>query len=171
MLNFEVVHDKKHTPTPLYYRGWGDVPSLAALRMPTPSDQEVSQAEKAFDQANSLYEQRKFGEALVQYKKALTILPDNPSILFNTGTTAYLIKDYAYAAELWKKLKTLEPMDWHNRAKLIQVYQALGKLPERDAERTELFDLWKKGTVPELKNQDRYCREQFEVKGVEVMAY
>ena len=146
--------------------------ALAAnAQAPSPSDKELAEAEKAFDQANSLYEEGKIAEALVQYKKALAILPDNPSVLFNTGTAAYLTKDYAYAAELWKKLKTLEPLDWHNRAKLIQVYQALGKLPERDAERAELFDLWKKGTAPELKQQDRYCREQLEIKGLKVMVF
>lgn len=144
---------------------------VGRAQTPSPSDEKLSQAQKAFDEANTLYEQRKTAEALVQYKKALAILPDNPAVLFNTGIAAYLTKDYAYAAELWKKLKALEPMDWHNRAKLVQVYQALGKLPERDAERTELFEMWKKANPPELKKEDRYCREQFEVKGLKVMVY
>ena len=149
----------------------GVIAFASNAQAPSPSDKEIAEAEKAFDQANALYEQNKLAEALVQYKKALAILPDNPSLLFNTGTAAYLTKDYASAAELWKKLKTVEPLDWHNRAKLVQVYQALGKLPERDAERAELFDLWKKGTPPELKQQVYYCREQFEVKGLSVMVY
>lgn len=149
----------------------GAITCTGHAQAPAPSDKELAEAEKAFDQANTLYEQNKVAEALVQYKKALLILPDNPSLLFNTGTAAYLTKDYSYAAELWTKLKTLEPLDWHNRAKLVQVYQALGKLPERDAERAELFALWKKGTPPELKEQVHYCREQFEVKGLKVMAF
>ena len=149
----------------------GAIAFTGNAQAPSPSDKEIAEAEKAFDQANALYEQNKIAEALVHYKKALLILPDNASLLFNTGTAAYLTKDYTYAAELWKKLKTLEPLDWHGRAKLVQVYQALGKLPERDAERAELFALWKKGTPPELKEQVYYCREQFEVKGLQVMVY
>jgi len=35
-------------------------------------------------------------------------------------------------------LKELEPLDWRTRSKLVQTYQALNKLPERDKERAEL---------------------------------
>ena len=138
---------------------------------PAPSSQQQAQAEKAFAMGNTLMEQRKPGEALVHYKQALAILPDEPSILFNAGVAAFGSKDYAYAAESWKQLKAVEPLDWHTRAKLIQVYQALGKLPERDKERAELFEMWKSGKSAELKKQTEYCRDQFEVKGQKVMAF
>jgi tetratricopeptide (TPR) repeat protein len=120
---------------------------------------------------NTLMEQRKPDEALVHYKQALVILPNEPSILFNAGVAAFSIKDYAFAAESWKQLKAVEPLDWHTRAKLVQVYQALGKLPERDKERAELFEMWKSGKSAEFKKQTEFCREQFEVKGQKVMAF
>ena len=135
------------------------------------SAQDVAQAEKAFNAGNELMAQRKFAEALIRYKEALVILPNEPALLFNGGLAAYTSKDYAQAADLWKRLKAVDPSDWHVRAKLIQTYQALVSLPARDAERTELFALWKSGQNAELKQQFEYCRDQFEVNGKKVMAF
>ena len=137
----------------------------------TPTEQQQAQAEQAFETANSLMEQRKYGEALARYKEALAVLPSDPAILFNGGLAAFSGRDYATAADLWKRGKAADPLDWHLRAKLIQAYQALGKLTERDRERRELFEMWKSGRPNELKTQVEYCRDQFEVKGKKVMAF
>lgn len=45
---------------------------------PAPSSQQQAQAEKPFAMGNTLMEQRKPGEALVHYKQALAILPNEP---------------------------------------------------------------------------------------------
>jgi tetratricopeptide (TPR) repeat protein len=142
-----------------------------------------AQGEKAFNAANALLGQGKAEQALVEYKKAMSFLPDEPAIYFNAGMAAFRIKDYAFAAEAWSKLKTLDPADWHTRAKLVQVYQALGKQAERDKERVELFEMWKSAKASakpgdqgdpsqrELKDQVEYCRDQFEVKDLKIMAF
>jgi tetratricopeptide (TPR) repeat protein len=144
---------------------------LAQSKSQLPSQQDVERAEKAFQAANELLEQGKPAEALVRYKQALSILPGDPSLLFNGGLAAYLTKDFATAAVLWKQLKSSDPQDWQVRAKLIQTYQAMGKLTERDAERVELFQLRKSGKVEELSKQARYCREQFEVNKLKVIVF
>lgn len=143
--------------------------SVAFAQDPSPA--QMAEAEKAFETANKFQEKRKYAEALTHYKRALAILPDDPAILFNGGMAAFATKDYSGAAAMWKKLKTVDPNDWHARAKLIQVYQALNKTAERDAERTELFAMWHKGEPAELKEQIEYCRDQFEVNGKQVMAF
>ena len=136
-----------------------------------PSPAQMKEAEKVFKTANELQEKRKYAEALTQYKRALEILPNDPAILFNGGMAAFATKDYGSALEMWKQVKQIDPTDWHARAKLIQVYQALKKGAERDAERAELFAMWKKGEPAELKQQFEYCRDQFEVNGKRVMAF
>ena len=145
--------------------------ATAATMAQQPSASQQKEAEKAFDKANSLYEKGKPAEALTHYQKALAILPKEPAILFNAGVAAAATKDHALALDLFKQLKAADPSDWHGRSKLIQAYQALNKLPERDAERAELFEMWKKGDPPELKKEFEYCREQFEVAGQKVMAF
>jgi len=127
--------------------------------------------EKLFWEANTLMEQNKFAAALPLYKEALEIEPEEPSLLFNGGLAAYQTKDFATAANLWSRLKKVDPADWHARAKLIQAYQALGKLTERDTERAELLMMWKSGKDPELAKEFEYCREQFQVNKIKVMAF
>lgn len=138
---------------------------------PGPADRREAEANTAFETGNSLMEQRKPDQALVHYKKALSLLPNERAILFNGGMAAFATKDFVLAADLWKQLKTLEPLDWHTRAKLVQVYQALDKLTERDKERVELFEMWKSAKSADLRKQFEYCRDQFEVKGQKVMAF
>ena len=139
---------------------------------PQPGSRQADElATKAFKAANDLMDQHKPAEALVKYKEALTLAPGSTGILFNAGLAAYLSKNYGDAAELWKRLKELEPLDWQARAKLVQAYQALGRTAERDAERGALFELRKSGKSPELAQQAKYCREQFEVNGVKVMVF
>lgn len=136
-----------------------------------PSPAQMAEAEKAFNTANELMDKRKPAEALTHYKRVLAILPNNPAALYNGGMAAFGSKDYGTALDMWQQMKKLEPASWPVRAKLIQVYQALKKLPERDAERAELFAMWKKGEPADLKNEVEYCRDQFEVNGKEVLAF
>ena len=136
-----------------------------------PSPAQTAEAEKAFKTANDLIAQRKYAEALVHYQQVLAIVPNNSAALYNGGMAAYGSKDFSTALDLWKRVKGLHPTEWRTRTKLIQTYQALNKLPERDAERAELFAMWKKGDQAELKEKFEYCRDQFEVNGKQVMAF
>jgi tetratricopeptide (TPR) repeat protein len=127
--------------------------------------------EKLFWEANTLMEANKFAAALPLYKEALEIEPEEPSLLYNGGLAAYQTKDFATAVDLWARLKKVDPEDWRARTKLIQAYQASGKFTERDAERAELFTMWKSGKDPELAKEFEYCREQFQVNKIKVMAF
>ncbi len=145
--------------------------TLAQNKSQTPSEQDFEKANKAFIAGNELMEKGKPAEALARYKEALSLLPDEPSVLFNTGLAAYLAKDYATALDLWKKLKSSDPQDWNLKTKLIQCYQAMGKQAERDAERAELFQMRKSGKIEELSQQESYCRDQFEANKMKVMVF
>lgn len=136
-----------------------------------PSEADLARAEKAFEKANGLMEGHKYADALVGYKEVLTILPNDNGALFNAGLAAYQTREFALAVDFWKRLKLVDSSDWHARAKLIQSYQALGRLAERDTERSELFDYWKSGKNPELSRQIEYCREQFQADKLRVMAF
>ena len=135
-------------------------------------------AEKAFKEGNALMDGRKYAEALARYQEGLRHLPDNSTLLYNASTAALLAGDFNAAAPYLKRLVTKDVDDWQSRAKLIQVYQALGDLKARDAERAVLFDLRKRGggenkERPELSlaRQVEYCRERLEVAGKKVLAF
>lgn len=133
--------------------------------------QEIYQVETAFEKGNDLMEERKFSEALEQYEIALKIVPEEAAILFNAGMAAFASKKYEAAETHWSGLKKIDPSDWHVRAKLIQTYQALGKLEARDKERADLFEMKRSGKIDALNEQIEYCREQFEAGGKKVMAF
>lgn len=133
--------------------------------------QEIYQVETAFEKGNDLMEEGKYAEALEQYEIALKIVPEEAAILFNAGMAAFSIKKYAVAETHWSGLKRLDPSDWHVRAKLVQTFQALGKLEERDKERADLFEMKRSGKIDALNEQIEYCREQFEAGGKKVMAF
>jgi tetratricopeptide (TPR) repeat protein len=129
----------------------------------------VEQAEKAFSKADERWDLGKYDEALDLYKKGLEVIPNDPVVLYNAGFAAYKCQDYAQAIDLWKRCKKINPSDWQVRVKLIQAYQALLKIKNRDAERTALIEMWKSGENADLKKQFSYCRDQFEVNGKKVM--
>lgn len=134
------------------------------------SEQE-KKAIKAFETANAFMEENKHAEALKFYKEGLAILPEDTAMLYNGGIAAYSIKNFETALDLWKKLKTVDPADGQARSKLVQVYQALNKLPERDKERDEIFALWKSKKSKEFSERDFFCREQFEVNGYKLFVF
>ena len=52
---------------------------------------------KAFKAGVKFQEQKQYAQALVEYRKASALLPDDPSILWNAGMCAYFTKVYPYA--------------------------------------------------------------------------
>ena len=96
---------------------------------------------------------------------------DESSRLWNAGLAAFNKKKYERATRFWSRDKKLDPENWLIRAKLIQAYQALGTWGFREAERAELIKLRQTGTVETLTQAKRYCRDQFVVKGKQVLAF
>lgn len=135
------------------------------------SDKDVAAAEALFKKANDLLEQKKFFEALSKYQALLKILPDDPAVLYNGGFAAMLGGDDATAVDLWAKLKQADPEDWQVRAKLIQSYQRLNKINERDKERADLLSLWKGKKNKDLSEQIEYCRDRFKAGGRDILAF
>jgi tetratricopeptide (TPR) repeat protein len=135
------------------------------------SREQQTKVQNAFNQGAELMGRRKYAEALEQFHEALAIIPDEPAILYNAGLAAYLARDYAAAVESWKRQKTKDETNGMLRSKLIQAYQGMGNLKERDAERAALIELWKSGKDPELKGRTEFCRDQFEVIGRKVMVF
>src|SRR5215510_3119297 len=127
--------------------------------------------QEAFRSGNALMDKKRYCDALIQYKQGLESASKDASLLYNGGLAAFKCKQYSQALDLWSRLKTIDSDDWQTRAKLIQVYQALSKPQERDAERLALLELRKRDPNGELARLDEYCRDQFEAGGEKIMAF
>ena len=135
------------------------------------TDAEARRVGALFDAGNDLMERQKFAEALAKYKEALGVIPDSIGPLYNGGLAAFQLKDYEQALAMWKRVKELDADDWQTRTKIIQTYQSLGRLADRDRERAELYALRAKGSIEGLKNAEFYTREQTEMAGRRVMVF
>jgi tetratricopeptide (TPR) repeat protein len=106
-------------------------------------------------------------EAVGPLRKSVEIDPDQFATWQNLGQ-AYQNQDkHQECLGAFKQVLRLNPDNWRAHAKLVQCFQGLGNIEKRDAERQAIFKLNEQGKV----DQPQYCREQFDVSGMRVLAF
>lgn len=109
------------------------------------------------------------GEAIIHLERAVSLDPSDVLAAYNAGQHHQNVDQPTKALPFFELVAKSDPNDWHVRAKLVQMHQALGQAPERDARRREVLALHAAGKI-ESKHKD-FCREQWSMKGVRVMAF
>jgi tetratricopeptide (TPR) repeat protein len=107
------------------------------------------------------------GAALQQFEAAASDPGEAAVASYNAGQVRQLRWEYGAALEWFKRAEQTNPGDWRSAAKLVQVYQALGRTWDRDRERQKLFGLYQAGKVHSVE----YCREQIQTGRSVVLAY
>lgn len=95
----------------------------------------------------------------------------HPGVLWNLGTMRAQLEEHERALAVWDAFRRLVPEDWRARSKVIQACQALGDTARLERERAELLALHRAGGDSELAEERHYCREQFRMGDVPVVAY
>jgi tetratricopeptide (TPR) repeat protein len=145
---------------------------VRAQEPPALTKAQEEEVDKSFSAGNELLEKKKYAEALVEYRKVLAIMPNDPGALWNAGMAAFFSKDYKTAAELYERDKKQEPNHGHLLSKLIQTYEALGDTQARDAARDEIIALRASGKdTTDYTKERSFCRDQFTVGDKLVYAY
>jgi tetratricopeptide (TPR) repeat protein len=106
-------------------------------------------------------------EALTWFVKAAEIDPKFARAHANIGEVHQDRGAARAALAAYEKAVEAAPQDWRYRAKLVQLYHALGRTEERDHERAVLLEMWHDDKV----DQPMFCREQFQAAGRKVQAY
>ena len=83
--------------------------------------------------------------------------------IYNAGQSLQLEGKHEESLSNFLRVVNLDPTDWEARTKVIQEYQALGKISERDAHREALLALREKGNIESLNERVMYVRDQFSV--------
>ncbi|ATQ76667.1 hypothetical protein CR152_20725 [Massilia violaceinigra] len=117
----------------------------------------------------ALIDAGKHREALVLLEKARETAP-TPEVLWGIGLAAFELGEYEKSLDARLAFARVNS-DWRGMVKLVQTYQALGRLEERDKQRTALVDLWTSGANPELSREESYRREQFRHEGRNISAF
>jgi tetratricopeptide (TPR) repeat protein len=138
----------------------------------TEDNDRLQQLESIYGKGMDLVQAGRMREAFKTFQQGLSLAPDEPAFLMNTGLTAMEINRDDTAAALLGRLISLHPGEYPSiYPELIQAYQALGRLDERDSVRDLLFALRKKGTDTALTHAAYYCRDRFTVGTWKVTAF
>jgi tetratricopeptide (TPR) repeat protein len=152
---------------------WNNVPALLVVAViglggahttTPPADLQA-----AFSRAAELVDSGHYAEALPLLKDLASQLPQSPGVLWNLGLAAAQSGDERLALEAYSRYHQLAPGERRGFYKLIQTYQALGQLKERDQVREQLIAY--RNALPSSE-RDRlafYVRDQFDVGGQHFM--
>ena len=150
---------------------------LAAVGRAQPSSQadggdHLQQLESIYGKGLDLARADRMYEAFRTFQQGLALAPDEPAFLMSGGLGAMEIDRDDTAAILLARLIALHPGEYPSiYPELIQAYQTLGKLDERDSVRDLLFALRKSGTDTALANASYYRRDRFTVGTWKVSAF
>lgn len=124
-----------------------------------------------FQQGIRLCQKKKYTECIHYLEKALNLYPEGSNIMWNLGLASASAQLHEKALTYWQRYYKLRPEDWRALPKLIQTYQALGRIRERDIWLNTLFELRQSAQGDEWKERPYFCREQFLVNGRLIMAF
>jgi hypothetical protein len=144
---------------------------LVSFAFVTAAYAQATDPEATFQRAIALLDSQKYAEAVPLLKEMYVAHPTSQAVLWNFGVAAAEIGDDALALEAWSKYRANFPQDGRALAKLVQTYQSLGRPVDRDRERAKLFSFRGSLTQNEVDAFSQYCREQFRVNGVKIMAF
>jgi tetratricopeptide (TPR) repeat protein len=112
----------------------------------------------------SIYmQQKKYDLAVVQFLKVAKLTPQLTNPHFLLGQCYRLMGQLAEALKHFQRVIEISPNDYRGRARTIQIYQAQGKIEDRDKARTALIALRQSGKSPSLNRQSRFFRDEFAV--------
>lgn len=109
--------------------------------------------------------------ALQQFEAAATSAPDAVTAAlasYDVGQIYQLRHENDAALAWFLRAQRADQSDWRTAAKLVQVYQALGRTWDRDRERQRVIDLHNKGSKVDAVE---FCRERFQEGPFAVRAF
>jgi len=122
-----------------------------------------------FSRAAELVNSEQYTEALPLLKDLASQLPQSPGVFWNLGLAAAQSRDERLALHAYSRYHELAPEERRGFYKLIQTYQALGRLKERDRVREQLIAYRNALPSNERDQLAFYVRDQFDVAGQHFM--
>ncbi len=125
--------------------------------------------EQDFRKAVEMMEAKQFREAIPLLVQVRNAFPRDVSVNANLGLSYAETGQHENALACWQLLCELESDNWHHASKVVQAYQALGRMKERDAAIVEVFERRKRTQDPSSIKRPWFCREQFDLREQRVM--
>jgi tetratricopeptide (TPR) repeat protein len=138
----------------------------AGIAHPTDAPEDV---QAVFSRAADLVDGGHYAEALPLLKELASQVPQSPGVLWNLGLAAAQCADEPLALAAYSRYHQLAPEERRGFYKLIQTYQVLGQLKERDQVREQLIAYRNALPSNERDQLAFYVRDQFDVAGQHFM--
>lgn len=146
---------------------FGVAAALVLAASPQAWPGEVSEDVQAkFSKATTLIQEKKFTEALPLLRELAVKVPDGPGIFGNLALVAHALGDRQLELQARLRYLELRPGDPKEMAGVMQAYQALGKLKERDAQREKIVALWNTLSPADKEKIKGYIRDEFDAAGM-----
>ncbi len=114
----------------------GLAPAAAVEPGKKPTEPELQQAREHFEKGAALEEEGKLDEAIVEYRIAVKLSPDDPDIHFNLGLAYLKKKQNKEAIVEYKRVVELSPRD-------SDAYKLLGIAYIQEGDKKEAIRQWK----------------------------
>ena len=108
-------------------------------------------------------DENKYGEAVKVIEEVISLAPNQASLLWNLATFSVEVGKHKKALKYWLKLKQLEPKNMHVLSKIIQSYQALNQIKNRDNAIVKMLEMYKSNVDPTYIKKNKFCRQQYKV--------
>jgi len=122
-------------------------------------------------QSLALASQRKFAEAVELLETVESESPGHSKILWNLALMSAEAEQHEKALKYWVKLSAVEPQNMHVQSKIIQAYQALDRIADRDQAIAKILAMHKDNVDPEFIKRNTFCREQYSVGDWKVFVF
>lgn len=114
---------------------------------------------------------KKYAEAVNLLEKVVKKAPNHQSILWNLASFAAKLEKHEKALKYWSQLAKVEPKNMHVQSKIIQSYQALGDIENREQAINTIIMMHKENVDPRYIQQNKFCREQYSIGVWKVFVY
>jgi len=152
---------------------WNNVRALLVVAVIAPGNAHAidapADAQTVFSRATELVNSGHYTEALPLLQSLANQMPQSPGVFWNLGLAAAQSKEARLALQAYLRYHELMPDDRRGFYKLIQAYQALGRLGERDQVREQLIAYRNALPSNERDQLAFYVRDQFDVAGQHFM--
>lgn len=122
-------------------------------------------AQAMFGKATVLIQEKKYAEALPLLRELALKMPDGPGVFGNLALVAMKLGNRELELQARLRYLELRPGEPREMAGVMQAYQALGKVKERDAQRERIFALWKSLPPADREKVKGYARDEFDAAG------
>lgn len=129
-----------------------------------------SEVEELFKASIEMMDEDRFSEAIPLLTKIYDFNNSYTSVLWNLGIATAALGNHSEASKYWNEYIELDNSNWRVYEKLIQSYQALNMLEERESTRLKILEFYRSNR-DQFSDVEEFCIERYSLNNKKVFSY